>query len=110
MSETSRKVEVSESFIKQLAAFEKFLGRNSQAVGRAFTAAVFDFCYDILAPMPWAYPAFQDGETIRPAVRRAVFKRQYVLLYRITDATVQMLDIFHTSQQNQHPTNPNADE
>lgn len=110
MSDLVREVKLAESFLTKLAQLEKFLGRNNSAAGRAFTAAVFDFCCDIIAPLPWAYPAFREGEVVREDVRRAVFRRHYVLLYRITDTEVRFLEIFHTSQKSVGLSASEADE
>ena len=88
MSSGPHRVEMTKYFLDKLARIEEFSGRTNPTAARAFTASIFTFCYDILAPTPWAYPAFREGEIARPEVRRAVFKRNYVLLYRITDAAV----------------------
>ncbi len=104
-SASGRRVETARLFLDKLAQFEEFLGRNNPSTGRAFTAAVFAFCYDVIAPLPWAFPAAQEGELTRPEVRRAVFKRRYVLLYRVTDVAVQFVDLYHTSsRQNAGPS------
>ena len=99
MSEAARQVEMVEAFLDKLSRFEQFANHSNAAGGRKFTAAVFAFCYEIIAPLPLAYPAFQLGAVVRQDVRRAMFRRHYVLLYRVTDATVVFLDIFHTSQR-----------
>lgn len=111
MSPAGRRVEMARIFLDKLSEFEEFLGRDNAAHGRAFTAAVFAFCYDVIAPLPWAFPATQKGELVRPEVRRAVFKRRYVLLYRVTDTAVQFVDIYHTSsRQNAGPSTGEVDD
>ena len=45
-----------------------------------------------------AYPKFQHGEIDHPAIRRAVFNRYYVFIYRVYDDAVRFLSIYHTSQ------------
>lgn len=94
----ARRVELSNYFLDKLAAIEGFSSQYNAIAARAFTAAVFTFCYDILAAQPWAYPAFKRGRTAPPTVRRAVFRRHYVLLYRVADEAIYLLDIYHARQ------------
>jgi hypothetical protein len=99
MSEAIRKIEFTEAFLKELSAFDSFMGRSAAGNGRVFTVAVFAFCQRIIAPLPWAYPAFSFEGVQFETVRRAVFRKHYVLLYRVTDVQVLFLDIFHTAQR-----------
>ncbi|MDO7877612.1 hypothetical protein Q5H93_22930 [Hymenobacter sp. ASUV-10] len=71
----------------------------ARIVGKAFTLAIFTFCQRTVAPLPWAYPAFSFEGIRFENVRRAVFRKHYVLLYRVTDTQVLFLDIFHTAQR-----------
>lgn len=98
MSTVAHRVEMTEYFLDKLARMEEFAGPAQAVNARAFTASIFAFCYDVLATQPWAYPAFRAGETVHQDIRRAVFRRRHVLLYRVTDTTVRLLEIFHTRQ------------
>lgn len=96
MSTAAHRVEMTEYFLDKLARIEQFASPHQAGNARAYTASIFTFCYDILATQPWSYPAFRDGETTHQNIRRAVFRRQHVLLYRVTDTTVRLLKIFYT--------------
>jgi plasmid stabilization system protein ParE len=100
MSKAAHRVEMTEYFLAKLARMEEFASPHHSVAARAFTASVFTFCYDVLATQPWAYPIFQQSEVVRPEIRRAVFRRTYLLLYRVTDTAIILLEIFHTRQGN----------
>ncbi len=93
-----RKVIFKKSFLNNLSKIEQFLGRHQVAKGHAFSAATIDFCCDIIAPFPAAYPAFQRGVDTVESVRRAIFRREYALIYQISPDAVRFLTIYHTRQ------------
>lgn len=93
-----REVVFKQAFLDELSSIERFLGRYAAGKGRAFTAAAVDFCCDIIAPFPFAFPVFQEIPVSSPAIRRAVFKRNYALIYQVEEETLRFLSIYHTSQ------------
>lgn len=93
-----REVIFKATFLDDLSSFEQYIGRFSVAKGHAFTTAVFDFCTDIIAPQPFAFPKFEQDDFDDPAVRRAVFKRHYVLIYRIYEEAIRFVSLYHAHQ------------
>ncbi|RZK19533.1 MAG: hypothetical protein EOO56_13970 [Hymenobacter sp.] len=95
-----REVVFKAAFLDDLSKFEQYIGRFTAAKGHAFTGAVFDFCIDIIAPQPLAFPKFEQENFNDPAIRRAVFKRHYVLIYRIYADAIRFVTLYHAHQ---HP-------
>lgn len=93
-----RRIIFKASFLDDLLKFERFLGRNNPVQGRQFSSDVVDFCYAIIAPLPLAYPAFKQAEIADSSVRRALFRRDYALLYRVSDDAVRFVALYHTRQ------------
>ena len=98
MRVAGREVIFKKAFLDELVSIERFLGRYTAGKGRAFTAAAVDFCCDIIAPFPLAFPVFQESAFSSPAIRRAVFKRNYALIYQVDEEALRFLSIYHTSQ------------
>ncbi len=98
MNPVARRVLFKASFLDDLAKFEKFIGRNTPAQGRLFSSRVLDFCYDVVAPFPLAYPAFRQAEIADQSVRRALFRRDYAVLYRVGDDFIKFVALYHTGQ------------
>ncbi|RZJ58474.1 MAG: type II toxin-antitoxin system RelE/ParE family toxin [Hymenobacter sp.] len=93
-----REVIFKAAFLDDLSKFEQYIGRSSATKGHSFTAAVFDFCTDIIAPQPFAFPKFEQDDFNDPAVRRAVFKRHYVLIYRVYEGALRFVTLYHAHQ------------
>jgi len=93
-----REIIFKESFLDELTEFEQYLGRVTRAKGRTFTTAIFDFCCDIVAIQPLAYPVFQHKRALDAEVRWAVFQRKHAMLYRVSADAVRFISLYHTSQ------------
>jgi len=101
-----------QGFPGELAKAEQYVGRFDRRKGHAFSDAVLEFVYGILAPHPLAFPASSHPLLPGRPLRRAVFQRRYVLLYELRpDDVVAMVDFHHTgSDVSQRPLSPDEDE
>ncbi len=87
-----------QKFLDELLRVEKYLGRNGGRQGRAFTQAVFDFAYNTVATIPEGFPAYVHPRLPTVVLRRAVFRREYVLLYQVTGEAVVFV-YFHYARR-----------
>lgn len=81
-----------------LAAIQLYAGQHDAARGRAISSAILDFAYDIVGPFPQAYPTYAVPEQPEREYRRAIFRREYALLYEVTAAEVSFLLVYSIRQ------------
>lgn len=53
---------------------------------------------NIVAPNPLAFPRLEALGNPNRELRRAVFRKNYLVIYRVTPERVDFLTIFHTSR------------
>ena len=98
MSTPVRQVVLTDAFLDRVSAVEQFLGRDQSRRGRVFVAALLDFVYDTVGPLPLSFPAYTLPSHPHIPLRRAVFQRRYNVLYAVSDAEVRFLTLFSTAQ------------
>lgn len=98
MSEPRREVNLTPEFLDGLAAVQAYHGQFDAAKGRQLSSAIVDFACDIIGPFPHAYPKHTVRQHPDRDYRRAVFRRAYVLIYRVTAAEVSFLVIYSAKQ------------
>ena len=85
MSQPLREVNLTPAFLDGLAAIQAYHSQFDAARGRQISTALLDFACDIIGPFPQAYPQHPVRQYPERDYRRAVFRREYVLIYRVTD-------------------------
>ena len=80
-------------FMDRLFEIEQYLGRTEAGRGRAFVSDIFDFLHEVIEPMPLAYPAYMMPRYPDLALRRAVFRKEYVLFYEVKPTETVILTI-----------------
>ncbi|HEX8328184.1 MAG TPA: type II toxin-antitoxin system RelE/ParE family toxin [Hymenobacter sp.] len=98
MSETARTVNLTETFLDGLAAIQAYQGQAEAAKGRQLSSAIVDFACDVIGAFPHAYPRHHIPQHPDRDYRRAVFRRDYVLIYRVTENEVTFLLIYGARQ------------
>ena len=95
MNKVDRDLIFSEIFLDDLISFEQYIGRDEAKKGRTFTSKVYDYILDIIQIFPLANPKFiMDSETIR----KAVYDKKYIIIYKVLDESIELLRIYHTSR------------
>jgi hypothetical protein len=98
MSETLREINLTPEFLNGLAAIQTYQSQFDAAKGRQLSSAIVDFACDIIGPFPQAYPKHPVPQHPDREYRRAIFRRSYVLIYRVTATEVSFLVIYNTNQ------------
>lgn len=98
MIRNGRVVTLGDRFVSELALAEKYVGRISAGRGRKFVSDVSVFLFEILAPLPLAFPVYAYPMAPNVNLRRAVFRREYVIIYEVTELEVSFLYFHHTSR------------
>ena len=74
----------------------------SQFIGskkaRKFPNDVIGFVSDFIFPNPYASVKYESRSPENSNIRRAVFKRDYCIVYEVTDTMISILNIYHTSR------------
>ena len=98
MIRNGRVVTLSDKFVSELALAEKYVGRSSAARGRKFVSDVSTFLFEIVAPLPLAFPAYTYPTAPDVDLRRAVFRKEHVIVYEVTESEVSFIYFHHTSR------------
>lgn len=98
MNVDGRVVNLTELFYNKAADLQAYLAEHDPAFARRFTTELFDFISDVVAPNPYAFVEYPQRPTPEKAYRRAVFKRTYIVVYKVTDTDLDILTVYHTSQ------------
>ena len=93
-----RSVELKESFTAQLATIQEYISQFEPKKGRDLTTALANYVLDVVAPNPYIFAEHAGRPTPEKMYRRAIFKRKYIIVYKVTDEQVTFLAIYHTSQ------------
>lgn len=101
--ETARKLTLVEDFYAGLLEIQQFADAHG-GKGRQVVNELMEFAYSTIAPQPRAFPVYTVSQHPEREYRRAVFRKKYVLIYRITDAELTFL-VVHSTRQNP-PTLP----
>ncbi|GAA3974137.1 hypothetical protein [Hymenobacter antarcticus] len=99
MSESTREVNLTPAFLDGLAAIQAYHSQFDAVRGRQISSSIVDFACDIIGPFPHAYPRYPVRQYPDRDYRRAVFRREHVLIYRVTEAEVSFLLIYAARQR-----------
>ena len=98
MIRNGRTVTLGDAFVRELERTEQYVGRTIPGRGRKFVSDVLDFLFETLSPLPFAYPAHTYQPTAGVSLRRAVFRKEYVIFYEVGDLAVSFVFFHHTSR------------
>ncbi|MCU0354025.1 MAG: type II toxin-antitoxin system RelE/ParE family toxin [Cytophagales bacterium] len=87
-----------QSFLDALYEIQQYLESVKPKKGHHFVDDLFDFCFDTIVNHPFAGRECEWKATPDKAYRRAVFKKDYLVVYKVTDTQVILLLIYHTSR------------
>ena len=95
----TRELILRERFLDSLLEIEGYL---SQFIGskkaRKLPNDVIGFISDCIVTNPYSFVKYESRFPENSNIRRAVFKRDYCIVYEITDAMIEILNIYHTSR------------
>jgi plasmid stabilization system protein ParE len=97
MSDVKRELIFTNVFLDDLIEIEEYIGRNNPKKGRQFTSKVYDYILDMIQIFPFANPK-NSFDYEEENIRKGVFDKHHVILYEITETTIDILRIYHTSR------------
>ena len=62
--------------------------------GRQISSTIVDFALHTVGPFPQAYPLCAVPQHPEQEHHRAVFRREHVLIYRVTPAEISFLPVY----------------
>ena len=87
-----------EYFLEQVALIQEYIAQFSEKRGRQLTSDLMNFVADRIPLNPYTFVENHVLKTPEGAYRRAIFKSNYVIIYRIEAQTLIFLDVYHTSR------------
>lgn len=99
MSENLREVNLTPAFLDGLAVIQAYHSQFDAARGRQITSSIVNFACDIIAPFPHAYPRHPVRQYPDRDYQWAVFLREYILIYRVTEAEISFLLVYGVRQR-----------
>ena len=98
MEINGREVIITEKFQHSLFAIKQYIRQDSEQHAEWFVAGVYSFVERVIAPLPEAFPEYQGKPTIRRIYRKAVFKKKYIIIYKVLKSKIEVLLIYHGSR------------
>ena len=93
-----REIVISNAFFDDLASIEIFISKYNALAARRLTTEIFNFAIDIIATHPLAFPKHQHKKYKTLHLRKAVFKKDYILIYLISDNRLDFLRVYNAKQ------------
>lgn len=85
-------------FLEQVALIQEYIAQFSEKRGRQLTSDLMDFVVERIPLNPYAFVEYGVMKTPDGSYRRAIFKHNYAIIYRIDADTLIFLDVYHTSR------------
>ena len=94
-----RELVLRERFLDSLLEIEAYL---SQFIGskraRKFPNDVIGFISDVIVNNPYTFVKYESHFPENDNIRRAVFKKDYCIVYEVSLEMIEILNIYHTSR------------
>lgn len=98
MTIDGREVIWNEQFLVSVADIQKYVSTYNPVRGRTFASEILDYTLETIAPNPFAFVKFAHPKYQVMPYRRAVFRKNHVILYKVEDTRLTFLDVYHTSR------------
>lgn len=98
MNVAGRTVELTDVFLEQLAGLQAYISENAPIRGRQLATDLINFLTDTIAPNPFMFVEYPGKPTPEKSYRRAVFRRTYIVIYKVTDTEIVFLTVYHASR------------
>ncbi len=93
-----REVVWNEMFLENVAGIQQYISQYNPVRGRTFATEILDFTLEIIAPNPLIFIHFDHPAYTHILLRRAVFSRNYIILYEVFDDRIVFLLVYHASR------------
>ena len=93
-----REIIYKDAFLQRLIEIQEYIGRYDAVKGRLFVNQFLNFAIDTIAEFPFGFVKFSNSKYPDSDLRRAVFKNDYLIIYRVSDLKIEFVEVFHTSQ------------
>ncbi len=98
MTVNEKEILIADKFYDDLLGIEEYISDYSSSKAKKLTKRIFDFIIDTISVFPQAFPIFEYYFDELYEYRRAVFQKNYVIVYRINLSKVEFLRIYHASR------------
>ncbi|AQG79964.1 type II toxin-antitoxin system RelE/ParE family toxin [Spirosoma montaniterrae] len=88
----------SDNFLEELAAIQQYVSQFSSVRARKLTSGIMSFTVNKIPLNPHAYVEYTIMKTPDAIYRRALYKHDYAIVYKIQMDSLLFLDVYHTSR------------
>ena len=93
-----REIVLTNLFITQLAAIQEYISETNPKEGRKLSSYLINYITDTIPLNPYMFIEYSGKLTPEHSYRRAVYKKSYVIIYKVTDVQIKFLAIYHASR------------
>lgn len=93
-----REIVLTNLFVTQLAAIQEYFGEMAPKQGRKLSIDLINFITDVIPLNPYMFVGFREKPTPAHSYRRAIYKKNYIIIYKVTDLQLKFLVIYHSSR------------
>lgn len=93
-----RTIDFREEFMDEVLEVQLFSDSKIKAKGRKFVSEMLDFAMETIATMPFAFPEYIAKPTVDKIYRRAVFQRNYIIIYKVLSNRIEFIKFHHSSR------------
>lgn len=90
------------SYLNDLVKLRTFLDEYDSGYADKFVNDTFGFITNAIAPHPEIHPEYRFKRTKYKFYRRAIYKKNYLIIFKLTKKKIELLTIFHA---NRNPKN-----
>ncbi|MFD2785754.1 hypothetical protein [Hymenobacter rubripertinctus] len=85
-----------QGFIDSVLELEQWAGREQARKGRMLVKRLMDFAFDTIALLPFSFPVYAFPQAPARTLRRAVFDRQYAVIYEVQASEILFVYAYST--------------
>ena len=93
-----KEILIADKFYDDLLGIEEYISDYNSSKAKKLTKRIFDFIIDTVSVFPQAFPIFEYYFDELYEYRKAIFQKNYVIVYRIGLSKVEFLRIYHASR------------
>ena len=85
-------------FLGELALIQTYISQFSAVRARKLTSAIITFTTDKIPLNPYAFAEYEVRKTPEAYYRRAIYRSNYAIIYKIDGEQLIFSDVYHTSR------------
>ncbi len=93
-----RKILFHKDFVVEVRRIQKYLRQFSSQSAIKFVVNLDKLIFEKIALRPTSFPEFKYKRTPNKIFRRAIYKKKYVVVYKLESTKITLVFIYHSSR------------